>query len=790
MAEDYVIGQLAAIFFEKPEDYFKIMLIKVRQTSFKWADAEIVVTGDFDDLDENQIYKFTGQVVNHPKYGQQFKASHYQKDSPTDRKSLVAYLSSSDFPGIGVKMATKIIDRLGDSAIQKILTDPEAVHQIGLRPQLEKTLINQIKATYQSQTVVLQLNTWGFGNKMALKIYHHYGEETLELLANNPYRLIKDIPGIGFRRADHLAQELALSTDYPQRIAAGLWTALTAVIHAQGDTYVPQEVVITTALKLLNTGKKPALNREQLASGWQYLEDADAIVLQEKNCFPKYLYDSEWMIARQLKLLQQHFQKPKLTKQKFQQIVTQLEIKLDIHYDHNQSAAIKAGLENSLLLLTGGPGTGKTTIVNGLVQAFAQLHEYSLDPADYQDKPFPILLAAPTGRAAKHLFESTGLMACTIHRLLGLTGQEDVLPTEVGELAGSLLVIDETSMVDTNLFQLLLMAIPLGMQIVLVGDQDQLPSVGPGQVFSDLIASQAFTTVKLEKIYRQDAESTIIDLAHQINQNQVTPEMFKNYPDRSFIECNAQQVGPVLKQIMVKSQAKGFTLDQVQVLAPMYHGPAGIDHLNLELQQALNPVTDQAKELRFGDVVYHIGDKVIHLVNNAEANVFNGEIGTVVGITLATGKNQGDQIHLDFEGHQLDYSRADLKNIALAYCASIHKAQGSEFDLVILVLVRQQSRMLRRNLLYTAVTRARSKLIMLGNQSAYQQAIHDQLDTRKTYLQQRLQDVFELPTSPMAPSQEQVATEDYQLTLVKINQNQIDPLIGMEDVCPQDFLES
>ncbi|UQS83773.1 SF1B family DNA helicase RecD2 [Bombilactobacillus thymidiniphilus] len=790
MAEEYIIGSLEAIFFEKPEDYFKILLIKVQETSFAWADSEIVVTGVFDELEENQNYRFEGEVVQHPKYGQQFKCLHYQKDSPTDRKGLVDYFASAQFPGIGRKTANKIVDILGNNAISSLVSDATVVEKLPLSKAKRQLIIDQVNESYQTQEIILQLNSLGFGNKIAFKIYHKYGNQTLNTLQTDPYQLIEDIPGIGFKRADQLALNFGLAIDNTKRIQAGLLQTLKVVINAAGNTYASKTELIAPTLKLLNTTKKGTVSDEDVQNALADLIDQELIILDQDCYFPKDLYAAECDIAQQLQLLQKHFKANKYSDQQIKKAIQYTEKQLAITYDDQQVAAIQAGLKNALFLLTGGPGTGKTTIINGLVTAFAYLNDYSLDIDDYQTTPFPVVLAAPTGRAAKHLAASTQLPAGTIHRLLGLTGQEDMQPLDVSEIYGKLLIIDETSMVDTLLFKLLITAIPLGMQVILVGDKDQLPSVGPGQVFSDLIASKVLPTVNLTKIHRQDQDSTIIDLAHDINTGQVGNDFFTNYPDRSFIECTAPQVPHVLQQIILKSQKRGFDLDQVQILAPMYRGIAGIDNLNQTMQVTLNPLESTTKQVIVGNMQYRIGDKVVHLVNNVEKNVFNGEIGTVTGITLAKDnpdKKQGDLLYLDFDGQQIVYSHSDFKNIALAYCTSIHKAQGSEFELVIVVLVRQNTRMLRRNLLYTAVTRAKSKLIMLGDKNAYEHAVADNSGQRQTKLKYQIQSLFK------PDSINNLATEDddpagYILTLEQIRHLAIDPMIGMANVTPQSFM--
>ncbi|GAQ01339.1 exodeoxyribonuclease V subunit alpha [Companilactobacillus farciminis] len=412
-------------------------------------------------------------------------------------------------------------------------------------------------------------------------------------------------------------------------------------------------------------------------------------------------------------------------------------------------------------------------------------------PLDPASDDYAIALAAPTGRAAKHMGEATGLPAMTIHRLLGLTGTEDDEYAEPS-LDCKLLIIDEMSMVDTKLFKVLISAVQPGTQIVLVGDRDQLPSVGPGQIFADLINSDAFPTTILKNIHRQDEDSTIIQLAHDINEGIIVDGIFQNRADRSFINCDSRNVPSVLSQIIAKSSERGFDIADVQVLAPMYRGQAGIDNLNYVIQNVVNPMKPKRKEVSMGNVKYRINDKVVYLVNTPEDNVFNGEIGKIVGIILAKeNTDHVDQLVIDFDGNEVTLDRKDWTNISLAYCTSIHKSQGSEFEMVILPLVNEESRMLRRNLLYTAVTRAKRLLIMVGDRSAFERSIKDQSSERQTTLKQRIFTTFKIKV-PEAPSEEETQEQapiDYRLTLDMIMNNAIDPMIGMEHITPQDFLE-
>ncbi len=385
--------------------------------------------------------------------------------------------------------------------------------------------------------------------------------------------------------------------------------------------------------------------------------------------------------------------------------------------------------------------------------------------------------------------EATGLPASTIHRLLGLNGREDELPEETKALEGKLLIVDETSMVDTVLLQLLLESIPEQMQVIFVGDRNQLPSVGPGQVFSDLLASETLPQKELAKIYRQGDGSTIIQLAHAVKDGIVPPDLMQKTNDRSFIPCHADQVSSVIEQVVAAALAKQNKVDDVQILAPMYRGAAGITNLNQTLQALLNPKKPQQKEVKFGNNVFRIGDRVLHLVNDPENNIFNGDIGKIVGIELKKDRPKDDKVLIAFDGQEVEFGRKDLVNLTLAYCMSIHKSQGSEFPIVILPMVQQYSRMFARNLLYTALTRAKEKLILLGEPEAYAKCIQTLALNRKTTLTTRLWEVLGKPKDSSVKEATKVeSTPKFILTPALVKKGEIDPMIGMDNLTPADFM--
>lgn len=783
----YFVGTVKAIFFENPENLYKIFTIKVKKTNTDWDAGDIVVTGSFGEISEEEEYRFEGQIVDHPKYGKQFQATTYKQSRPSGRKELISFFSSDEFPGIGKKKAERIVDELGNDAIDKILQDPHALDFLKLGEEKTQSIVEQISNNHQTEQVLYQLNNFGFGSTLSARIYQKYGVQTLEKLNDDPYQLVLDVKGVGFKRADELAKRLGITGDDPRRIKGALIQMVSSMINETGDTYVPGQELIRRVSGVLNANSTPNLS-EKLVEGLRNLVKDGVLLVEDGNVYEKSLSDSEWSISQSMKMITDSFKGVAWTKHAFKKELKHVEKDFDVKYDDSQEQAIEQSLTHPVFLLTGGPGTGKTTIINAIVAAYGKLNDMTLDPAS---DDYAIALAAPTGRAAKHMGESTGLPAMTIHRLLGLTGTEDDEFAEPS-LDCKLLIIDEMSMVDTKLFRTLITAVQPGTQVVLVGDKDQLPSVGPGQIFSDLINSEVFPTTILKNIHRQDEDSTIIQLAHDINEGIIVDGIFQNKSDRSFINCNSRNVPDVLSQIISKSGERGFDIADVQVLAPMYRGQAGIDNLNFVIQNVVNPMTPKRKEVSMGNIKYRIKDKVVYLVNTPEDNVFNGEIGQIIGIILAKeNTDHVDKLVIDFDGNEVTLDRKDWLNIALAYCTSIHKAQGSEFEMVILPLVNEESRMLRRNLLYTAVTRAKRLLIMVGDRSAFERSIRDQSSERQTTLKERIFTTFKVKTETETEPDEEVNEEpkDYRLTMDMVMNNAINPMIGMDNVTPADFID-
>ena len=847
-ATGVISGKVVAIFYQNPSNFFKVLLVKVTENDLEYDEPEIVITGSFGEVQEGEEYRFTGELVNHPKYGRQMKAESYQQAQPTSAAGLIHFFASDKFPGIGRKTAEKIVDALGEGAIDRLLADPAVLADIpGLTKAKQKMIVDTVRANHGMDQVIVALTQYGFGSQLAFAIYQTYKEATLDILHENPYQLVEDIEGIGFKKADQLAEGLGIAADSTQRIQACVMQQLASAGATSGDTFVPAQELLEQVLEVLESSRPVEIQPEALANEIIHLVEAGKIQQEGTNLYENSLYFAEWGIASSVQRLLQRKQSLSYDKKRISRELKKIEKQMNISYGSSQEEAIRAAITSPLFLLTGGPGTGKTTVINGIVKLFAALNDVDLSPHNTGHEGFPIYLAAPTGRAAKRMNETTGLPAGTIHRLLGINGREKVPSLNARELSGGLLILDEMSMVDTWLANTLFKAIGNDMQVIIVGDKDQLPSVGPGQVLHDLLQTTEIPQRELTEIYRQGDGSSIISLAHEIKDGQIPANLTVNQKDRSFFRCDAYQIEPIIAQIVEKAKAKGFTAQDIQVLAPMYRGPAGINALNKMMQEIFNPNDGNKREVVFNEVAYRVGDKVLQLVNDPEANVFNGDI---VGITYAKeSEDKTDELTIAFDATEVVYKRNEWNKITLSYCCSIHKSQGSEFKMVILPMVSQYQRMLQRNLLYTAVTRSKDLLILLGEPRAYEQAIHRESAVRKTTLQQRIQEVggistaltmkihqyedkmaaethglvtslplakndlpqekkqsadklAEVPqeqkpavqydqvtTEPKVPQEiiEETPTEDHRLTLAMITSNQVDPLIGMTGITPWQF---
>ena len=785
-----LIGKVNNIVFENEKDLFKIIDVDLINKLADYERESIRVTGNFGELQLGSTYKFIGNLFVHPKFGPQFKASSYEQFLPHEEDSLTKYLSSDKFPGIGKKTAKKIVADLGTDALDTLKENPHQIDNLELTDKQRDSLLSGIKQMDSLSEVVLKLAKYGIKKNVATNIYRAFHGEALEKIKEDPYDLIGDIRGYGFKTADEIGDGLGIEPYDSRRIKGAVFQILQSALTQDGNTFVKLADLLTQAGELLKINEY-----DPIANAINDLQKQGKVIVNGESAALRHIYQVEQDIAQELKRIVKT--RPKTTKfsdKKIEKAIKNAEKNLKIQYDDTQKLAIKNAINNPITILTGGPGTGKTTIINGIILCLEELEQIPA-ASMYSEDP-PILLAAPTGRAAKRMSEITGITAKTIHRLLGLgIGEnEDV---ELNELNGDILIIDEMSMVDMFLFRLLVKAIDATKRIVFVGDQNQLPSVGAGNVYRDLIVSSAFPTTRLVTIHRQGEDSSIIKLAHAINENESVAEkiIFDKTNNYSFIECQPQLVGPAIEKIVSFALRRGFKKDDIQVLGAMYNGIGGINNLNDIIQNIINPskIKQKArKEVRAHNEVFHIGDRILQLQNNPEKDIFNGQIGKIIGINE---DNNKERLIADFDGREVNFALKDLSDITRAYAITVHKSQGSEFPLVILNLTMQNYMMLRKNFLYTAITRAEKNLVMVGEKKAYEMALKTPGNNRQTDLASKIQLALDIKPLQTLSKKEDLTKENIQdpkieepqekiLTPELIYSGKIDPMIGMDNIRP------
>lgn len=776
-------GKVNGIVFENDKDLYKILDVEIIGSLENYSRDEIKVTGNFGDIQISASYRFEGKLVMHEKFGLQFRATSYKQVLPHEEGSLTKYLSSDKFPGIGKKTANTIIDELGLNALDILKEKPAKIDTLSLTRKQKDSLLSGLNSMDSYSEIVLKLAQYGINRRIAANIYQLYHGDSLKKLQTDPYAVINDVSGFGFKSADMLGKQLEIKDDDPRRINGAIYQVLIDALSGSGDTYVPLKELLTEASKLLQIDKF-----DPIANCVLGLQQDGKIVVNDDVAALQNIYQTEVDIAHSMKYLvesRQDQEDEQYSEKEMNTAIKDAEKELKIKYDETQKLAIKNALNHPISILTGGPGTGKTTIINGILLALRKLAEIPASALYSEDPPF--LLAAPTGRAAKRMSEITGIGAKTIHRMLGL-GIGDAGTGELNELNGEILIIDEMSMVDMFLFKQLLSSINQIRHIVFVGDKDQLPSVGAGNVFSDLIKSQAFPTTILKEIHRQGDDSTIISLAHAVNEGVNEGALFKKTKNYSFISCRPDLVGDAVGQIVELALKRGFAKDDIQVLGAMYHGNGGVDNLNDIIQEIMNPPKAKSKSLEAHNETFRIGDRILQLQNNPEKDIYNGQIGKISSIDE---ENSKECMVAKFDDREVTFGRKDLNDLTRAYAITIHKSQGSEFPLVVLNLTMQNYVMLKRNLLYTAITRAEKNLVLVGDPRAFEAAFKTPGNDRKTGLASKLRKQLGImvkpenvqePESKPKEKTKPKQPEDYILTPEKIYSGEIDPMIGMEDI--------
>lgn len=726
--EKYIKGQFRSSIFESDNNYI-IGLFRVKETNDEelndYINKTITFTGYFSDLQENDSYTMYGELVNHPKYGLQYNVSNYEHVKPEERDGLIMFLCSPLFPGIGEATAKSIVDTLGDTTLDQILADKSCLNLVpGLTSKRMDIIYDKLVEYEESHTTIVYLTNLGFSMKDALSIYKTYQGNTISTLEHNIYQIIDDIEDISFLNIDRLASKYGIEPHDERRVIACIFYTMQRLIFETGSTYLELEEIKYEVEKFLNF----SITTDSFSSYIEELELSLKIVVDDNKYYLFDMYEAEEFIVNKLKYLQTKSNK---SYKNIQSLIEKMESELDIIYNEDQKEAITAALEKNLVIITGGPGTGKTTIIKTIIELYKQLNKLSGEQVLSN-----IALLAPTGRASKRMSEATSLPASTIHRFLKWNKDTDQYTVnEYNRDTSKLIIIDEVSMVDIMLMNHLLKGTLDDIKLVLVGDYFQLPSVGPGQFLKDIIETEVINTVKLNYLYRQEEDSYIPLLAEEMKNNNLSEHLLETHPDYRFLECHSSLIVESLKNIAEKFVEKEYDYRQFQIMAPMYRGVNGIDNLNSELQKVFNSESPLKNEVKYGDVIYRVGDKVLQLVNMPDENVYNGDVGIIIDIRK-TGKKE---IIIDFDGNEVTYTPKDFNKIKHGFITSIHKSQGNEFEIVVMVVSHSYGRMLYRKLLYTGVTRAKRKLFLVGEVSAFKMGVQNENEqVRKTDFKNKL----------------------------------------------------
>lgn len=733
----FIKGVFKKTIYKSDRGYI-IGLFKVKDTNSEelkdYINKSLTFTGYFHELNEEEKYTFYGEGVEHPKYGFQFSVTEYEKSKPEDKEGLVEFLSSDLFPGIGEKIAESIVDVLGLDALNKILEDPAILNLVPKLTSKKMELIyNNLLKYNESSAIIIYLTELGFSMKDAMNIYNFYKKITKDIIESNIYSILDNIEEIAFTKVDEIAIKEGINLDDKNRVKATIIYIMKNLIYSNGDTYLEYGDIIKNVELYLKT----ELNTSYFDDCLFELEKDNKIIKYNEHYYLSSIWKSEDYVAN--KIVKLSLTEPK-NYPKLDNKLLNLEKELNIVYNDKQKEAIKKALTNSISIITGGPGTGKTTIIKAIVELYTELNKLS-----YENAMKEIALLAPTGRASKRMTESTNLQASTIHRFLKWNKETNKFAVdEFNPDKSKFIIIDEMSMLDISLLDSLFKGLTNNIQVVLVGDYNQLPSVGPGQVLKDLIESEVIDTVHLDLLYRQDENSYINTLAIEIKNNDLAETFMETKSDYTFLECSSSMIKESLKKICKQIIDKGYDYKKLQLMAPMYHGENGIDNLNKELQNIFNPSSNDKDELVVGDVIFRENDKILQLVNMPEENVFNGDIGIIKRIVYSNiSKSKKNEIHVDFDGNIVKYTPKDFNKFKHGYIISIHKSQGSEFDIVVLPVCNNYRRMLYRKLIYTAVTRAKRKLIIIGEPQAFVYAVNNDNEyIRKTSLLDRINNIL------------------------------------------------
>ncbi len=721
-----VKGYVDHIIYRNKDNGYTVLVLIVDE-------EELTCVGVFSDIAEGENIEAIGEYTDHPTYGKQFKVDSFEEKEPEDEMAIERYLGSGAIHGIGVALAARIVRRFKKDTFRIIEEEPERLAEVkGISQRKAMEIADQVNAKKDLRQAMIFLQQYGINMNLAVKIYNAYGSEIYSILKENPYRMADDIDGVGFRTADEIATRVGIRTDSDFRIRSGIIYALQQA-SAEGHTYLPMEQLTQRTSSLLEIAP------EHIEKHYMNLAMDRKIVMQQKDevtqIYASTFYYMEANVATMLKQLDVNYDVPDI---EIEATIRKIEKQTKMDLDEHQVEAVKEAVRNGLLIITGGPGTGKTTTINSIIKYFEM-------------EGLDIFLAAPTGRAAKRMSETTGFEARTIHRMLELNGGADGSGSagfernDKNPLETDVIIIDEMSMVDISLMYSLLKAVVAGTRVILVGDVNQLPSVGPGSVLKDIIDSECFHTVKLTKIFRQASTSDIIVNAHKINKGEAVTLDNKSMDFFFLKRYDADKIINVTLQLVKQKMPKYVDASEydIQVLTPMRKGLLGVERLNTILQMYINPPDKKKREKEFRGIVFREGDKVMQIKNNYQlewevrtkyglcidkgTGIFNGDTGIIEEIN-----DFAETMTVSFdEGKMVEYPFKLLEELELAYAVTIHKSQGSEYPAVVIPLLSGPKMLMNRNLLYTAVTRAKKCVTIVGDDETFNLMIQNNMQQKR-----------------------------------------------------------
>ena len=722
--KNYIKGIFYRIIYKSDQNYI-VGLFKVKETNDPdiedFIDDTITFTGYFHELTIDEKYIFYGELIDNYKYGIQFNVSEYERVMPEEKDSIIDFLAGDLFKGVGEKTARQIVDTLGEETLSLIEDNYQNLLMVpGMKEAKAKQIHETLTKYNESYNTIIELNKLGFTIKDSMKIYNCYKDITMQVIYDDIYNLMYDIKEISFNKIEMVRKNLNIDDYDIRRLGAITIYSMKNVCFSKGDTYLSFDEIYSA----VNIFLQNEIDINTFLNVVSILENNNQIIIEDDKYFLREYYDAEYRISDTIYYL---FNKDDYKYKDFDKEINALEFHFNVTYNEKQKEAIYNAISKNFSIITGSPGTGKTTIVRGVVELYRKINGYSFDELQKN-----LVLLAPTGRASKKLSESCIYPASTIHRFLKWNKEDNsFIINERNKSDVRFVIVDEVSMIDTELLDNLLKGLTKNVKILFIGDYNQLESVSPGKILKDLIDSDMISVTYLTEIYRQGENSYISTLAKEINDNEISESFLEKKDDYSFIKTESFNIKDAIKQVCIKAKQKGYNTNDIQVLAPMYKGENGIDNLNKILQDVFNPNVGQ-NYIMNKDIVYRENDKILLLENDIDNNVFNGDIGYISKIDKNT-------ISIDFDGTIVKYTPKDFDKIKHGYAISIHKSQGSEFKIIILPICFSYRVMLYKRLVYTAVTRAKENLTIIGDERAFISAINNNYEIeRKTMLKDRL----------------------------------------------------